>query len=89
MHVIIYVSDHCALRHNCDCLLIHIIDFFLTASTPKSNAFYGQGSGKIWLNSVHCTGFETRLVDCQFNSNTAGLTHQDDAGVICKHSGRL
>ena len=66
-----------------------LLTFFLTASTPKSNAFYGQGSGKIWLNSVHCTGFETRLVDCQFNSNTAGLTHQDDAGVICKHSGRL
>jgi len=34
---------------------------FLTASKHE---FYGQGSGRIWLSRLQCSGLETRLTDC-------------------------
>ena len=50
----------------------------------RYNAFYGQGSGSIWLNGLSCTGNEQRLLDCTalpIGSNNCG--HSDDAGVVC------
>ena len=43
----------------------------------------------IWLDEVHCSGFESRLADCPANAigvNDCG--HSQDAGVRCSHPGR-
>ena len=48
------------------------------------NAFYGQGSGSIWLDDLRCTGNEQRLLDCTarpIGSHNCG--HSDDVGVVC------
>ena len=52
-----------------------------------ANAFFGQGTGPIFLDDLRCTGTETRLVDCP--SNGIGISnhcngHADDAGVQCQ-----
>ena len=47
-------------------------------------AYFGQGSGPIWLNNVQCTGRETNLLDCK--ANTIGVNycgHSTDVGVVC------
>ena len=47
-------------------------------------ATYGQGIGPIFLDSVICTGSETRLADCpQQGIASHDCSHYEDAGVIC------
>ena len=47
-----------------------------------SNAFYGQGSGLIYLDNVQCAGSELDLFDCP-GDNTPSCTQADAAGVRC------
>ncbi|OPJ90412.1 zinc finger protein 501-like [Patagioenas fasciata monilis] len=52
-------------------------------SAPRA-ARFGQGSGRIWLENVNCTGTEAALDQCQarpWGSN--GCDHRQDAGVVC------
>ena len=49
-----------------------------------TGAFYGSGSGSIWLDDVSCVGSEAALSDCDANvwgDNNCG--HHEDAGVEC------
>ena len=50
-----------------------------------SRAYFGQGSGPIWLDSVTCTGNELTLTSCgHFGVNiTRSCSHSEDAGVRC------
>lgn len=43
-----------------------------------------SGTGPIVLDNVACTGTETRLIDCMFDSHTADCSHIEDAGVQCQ-----
>lgn len=58
---------------------------FLIASgaTAVSNAFYGAGSGNIYLDNVACNGNEANISSCTADFNTADCTHSQDAGVTC------
>lgn len=49
----------------------------------RTNAYYGQGSGSIHIDDIACTGTETRLIDCNYDSNTNDCSHSQDAGVQC------
>ena len=58
--------------------------FFLTDSTAYSSAHFGENNAVIIaLDDVACTVFESRLIDCPYDSNTADCTHSEDAGVQC------
>ena len=49
-----------------------------------NNAFYGQGSGQIWLDDVNCTGTEETIVDCIHNGwGSHNCNHREDASVNC------
>uniref|UniRef100_A0A8C6SDY1 SRCR domain-containing protein n=1 Tax=Neogobius melanostomus TaxID=47308 RepID=A0A8C6SDY1_9GOBI len=49
------------------------------------NAQFGQGSGIIWMDNVHCSGNETSVFECSHNGLGAHYCgHYQDAGVICE-----
>ncbi|NXX59902.1 DMBT1 protein, partial [Scopus umbretta] len=55
-----------------------------TAVSALGSAHFGQGSGRIWLDNVNCTGGEATLSECQtrpWESNSCD--HREDAGVVC------
>ena len=61
-------------------------------ATSFFNAFFGAGTGPVYLDDFFCTGRESRLINCtngglNMIDNCRG--HLDDAGVRCgKCSGR-
>ena len=58
-------------------------------ATAISNAFYGQGSGLIHLDDVACTGTETNVLQCRYDSVTSDCGHSEDAGVQCVITSKL
>jgi len=54
-----------------------------TDAQAVSNAFFGQGTGPVYLNNVICSATHRRLLDCTFDRNTGGRTHTDDVGARC------
>ena len=53
--------------------------------TVQRNAFYGPGSGSIYLERVNCRGSEKMLLSCERGSflGLHSCTHSQDAGVRC------
>lgn len=49
-------------------------------------AYFGQGTGPIYLNNIFCYGYESKLISCPrgsyFGQNSYCL-HYEDAGVRC------
>ena len=60
--------------------------FFCIDAVARINAYYGQGTGPILLDDVSCTGTESRLISCTYDSNTADCSHSEDAGVRCNNT---
>lgn len=62
----------------------------LGCGTPvavKRGAFFGQGSGPVWLEDVSCSGNETSVTQCPSNEiGTSTCEHGQDAGIICRGS---
>ena len=58
---------------------------FWSSGRPYSSAYFGQGSGPIWLDNVACTGTEPTLARCgHLGINiTRSCNHHEDAGVGC------
>ncbi|KAM8953332.1 uncharacterized protein RCH25_044175 [Pelodytes ibericus] len=53
-------------------------------SVPKG-AFFGPGSGPVWLEKVFCNGSESLLSQCgSLTSRRGRCIHTQDASVICK-----
>eukprot|EP00731_Ephydatia_muelleri_P017374 Em0010g472a len=56
-----------------------------TGSTAYSRAYYGQGSGPIWLDDLGCSGRETRLSNCSnYVIGSNNCQHSEDASVACE-----
>ncbi|CAM4702133.1 unnamed protein product, partial [Caretta caretta] len=59
-----------------------------TALSAPGGARFGQGSDRIWLDDVHCTGTEASLTECRARPwGDNNCNHREDAGVVC--SGNL
>ena len=61
-----------------------IIHFFGLGAIAFDEAYYGEGSGSIWLDEVSCSGVESNLLSCphdQLGVHDCG--HYEDAGVRC------
>ena len=53
--------------------------------TAYSNAFFGAGTGSIFLDDVQCTSSASQLLDCPSSPIlTHNCQHSDDAGVGCE-----
>ena len=58
---------------------------FGSSGTAIGSAFFGQGSGPIFLDSVTCSGSESTLASCGHLGVgvTRSCSHSEDAGVRC------
>ena len=52
-------------------------------ATAKVNAYFGQGSGPIFMDRVLCGSSDTALLACSYDPNTSEDNHGKDAGVRC------
>ncbi|XP_065894910.1 uncharacterized protein [Dysidea avara] len=49
------------------------------------DAYFGEGTGQIWLDNLLCTGSESQLVDCVHHGfGGHNCEHYEDAGIICE-----
>ena len=66
-------------------LVCNQLGYHSSGAIPHYGAFYGQGSGPIFLSQLHCTGSESSILDCARDVYSMMLcTHSKDAGVECQ-----
>ncbi|NXS45340.1 FGL1L protein, partial [Balaeniceps rex] len=54
------------------------------AVSAPTNAYFGSGSGTIWLDDVNCNGEEELLTQCSLQAwGEHNCRHSEDAGVVC------
>ena len=54
------------------------------ALVSRNRAYFGQGTGKIWIDQLNCTGSENNIFECGMNElGKHDCEHKDDAGVEC------
>uniref|UniRef100_A0A8C2GXW8 Soluble scavenger receptor cysteine-rich domain-containing protein SSC5D n=1 Tax=Cyprinus carpio TaxID=7962 RepID=A0A8C2GXW8_CYPCA len=51
-----------------------------TVLEVKNAAYFGKGSGTVWMNNVNCFGNETTLMSCSYNATPNRCDHEKDAG---------
>ncbi|XP_076088214.1 scavenger receptor cysteine-rich domain-containing protein DMBT1-like [Mytilus galloprovincialis] len=45
-----------------------------------------DGKGTIWLDAIHCSGSEHKLINCTYSTDTSHCSHWYDAGIDCFHN---
>ena len=66
--------------------IIPILILILIDVTYYNSAHFGQGTGPIWLNYLHCTGTEQNILECPRQvelGNPYLCSHSKDVSVVC------
>ncbi|XP_027715901.1 soluble scavenger receptor cysteine-rich domain-containing protein SSC5D isoform X2 [Vombatus ursinus] len=54
------------------------------ALAAPRGAFFGEGTGPVWLSELDCRGSESRLSLCRHRGWKAHIcSHEEDAGLVC------
>ena len=62
-------------------------DSAIDVISARNSAYYGQGSGQIFLSNVNCVGNESTIVNCSHNGwGINDCSHTEDASVKCSAS---
>lgn len=69
-------------------LSIHYTQISTTGALAFGNAFYGPGTGNIYLSNLVCRGNESNLIDCLGLGPGSFCSHREDASVRCRAPGR-
>ena len=63
---------------------------FVSAIAARGDAYYGRGSGQIWLDDVNCVGTESTIEDCSHRGwGNHDCSHSEDAGIQCVSGGKF
>ena len=69
----------------CNELLLYIYPACSAGGIPYSNAYFGAGTGPIYLDDVACTPTSSQLLECSSRPIlTHNCLHSADAGVGCE-----
>ena len=61
--------------------------YYDAGGTPYYNAYFGSGTGPIFLDDVVCTSSSSQLLECSSSPVLAhNCDHHADAGVGCEGS---
>ena len=61
---------------------------FPGAIAAIGGAYFGPGTGNVWMDNVFCTGNELFLQSCSFTGfGGVNCPHTRDAGVVCAGMG--
>ncbi|NXD88933.1 DMBT1 protein, partial [Halcyon senegalensis] len=61
-----------------------------SALAAPPGAWFGEGSGPIWLNGLRCRGTEERLARCRHRGWRPHVcAHEEDASAVCSGGHRL
>ena len=64
---------------------MNFLCFFVSGGIPYNNAFFGAGTGPIYLDEVACTSSDSKLLECSSRPILAHNCRQSsDAGVGCE-----
>ena len=59
-------------------------------SVVKTDAYFGEGAGQIWMDELHCQGYESSFLLCKRGEwGEVSCDHSDDVGVVCELPIRL
>ena len=65
----------------------NVLSMYFPGAAPFSSRVFRDGSGKIMLYNITCTGSPSRLVDCSYSqvqgSRSGGCYLYEDAGIRC------
>ncbi|XP_078317936.1 uncharacterized protein LOC144620594 isoform X2 [Crassostrea virginica] len=65
-------------------VICHMLGFSRNGASYAGSAAFGQGSGKIWLDDLICTGSESSIMQCQSNGwGVHNCGHSEDVGITC------
>ena len=58
--------------------------FYSSAYTYYSSAYFGAGTGPIWLDDLSCSGSELTLLQCSHRGlGSHNCNHSEDVSVRC------
>ncbi|XP_019849144.1 PREDICTED: deleted in malignant brain tumors 1 protein-like [Amphimedon queenslandica] len=64
------------------------LGFSTTGATRFTSSYYGWGNGTVLMDYVSCTGSETKITNCGYNTVlTSSCYHGTLAGVVCQSGG--
>ena len=62
-----------------------VLTVTVVGAIARYNAYFGRGTGRIWLDRLGCHGHEYNLFNCSHSAiSTTYCSHRDDAGVTCR-----